>query len=84
MSAPQGILHRPVPGPSGPPALPQTLREVIGDYHTEVGSIAKAVAAVVRFARTRRLEITVLALLVAWWVALALLVNRFMPLATVP
>jgi hypothetical protein len=85
MSATQGILDQPAPSPTGPPPLTPALREVMGDYHTEVVPIAtRMVAAGIRFARTRGLEVTVWGLLIAWWFVLASLVLRFMPLATIP
>ena len=84
MSVQQSILDRPAPSPAGP-ALTPALRDALGGYHREVApSAPQWIVAVKRFARTRLLEITVGALLVAWCVALASLVLRFMPLATVP
>ena len=84
MSAQQSVLDRPVPRPSEP-ALTPALRDAIGGYHREVGpSAPRWIAAAKRFARTRLLEVTVWGLLVAWWIALASLVLKFMPLATVP
>ena len=85
MSATQGILDQPAPSPTGTPPLTPALREVMGDYHTEVVPIAtRAVAAGIRFAKTRLLEVTVWGLLVAWVFVVASLVLRFMPLATIP
>jgi hypothetical protein len=84
MSAHQSILDHPASHPAGP-ALPPALRDAIGGYHREVGpSATHWVAAAKRFAKTRLLEVTAWGLLVAWWVALASLVLKFMPLATVP
>lgn len=84
MSAHQSILDHATPHPAVP-ALTPALRDAIGGYHREVGpSATQWVAAAKRFAKTRLLEVTVWGLLVAWWVALASLVLRFMPLATVP
>jgi hypothetical protein len=84
MSAHQSILDHPAPH-SAAPALTPALRDAIGGYHREVGPSAPHwVAAAKRFAKTTLLEVTVWGLLVAWWVALASLVLRFMPLATVP
>ena len=84
MSAPQSLLDRPAPRTVGPVLTP-ALRDAIGGYHRPVGpSAPQWVAAAKRFAKTRLVEITVWGLLVAWWVALASLVLKFMPLATVP
>ena len=84
MSAQQSLLDRPAPRPAGP-ALTPALRDAIGGYHRQVGpSAPQWVAAAKRFAQTRLLEVTVWGLVVAWWIALASLVLRFMPLATVP
>ena len=84
MSAQQSLLDRPAPRPAGPVLTP-ALRDAIGGYHRQVGpSAPQWVAAAKRFARTRLLEVTVWGLVVAWWIALASLVLRFMPLATVP
>ena len=84
MPAQQSILERPAPSPAGP-ALTPALRDALGGYRREVGPSAPPwIATASRFARTWWLGVTVGAALVAWWVALASLALRFMPLLTVP